>query len=150
MVYILYLLLVLLLCFFFLMIRLPPISTRTDTLFPYTTLFRSSEAPPQARVQQCVGVGLIIDRGIVGEGLEVCRRVDPTPRPVARIDLGGRRIVVVVDGEAATRIDHMIQNGRLARSEEHTSELQSLMRISYAVFCLKKKTTRQHNNNHKM
>src|SRR3546814_5271818 len=114
MVYILYLLLVLLLCFFFLMIRLPPISTRTDTLFPYTTLFRSSEAPPQARVQQCVGVGLIIDRGIVGEGLEVCRRVDPTPRPVARIDLGGRRIVVVVDGEAATRIDHMIQNGRLA------------------------------------
>src|SRR3546814_19811178 len=49
-----------------------------------------------------------------GEGLEVCLLVDPTPRPVSRIDLGGRRIVVVVDGEAATRIDHMIQNGRLA------------------------------------
>src|SRR3546814_5609530 len=110
-----------------------------------------------------------MDRGMLGEGLGVCRRVDPTPRPVARIDLGGRRIVVVVDGEAATRIDHMIQNGRLAlvpgvspaqrerqavehlvrafgkggiarRSEEHTSELQSLMRNSYAVFCLKQTT----------
>src|SRR3546814_12585890 len=90
-------------CFFFLMLRRPPRSTRTDTLFPYTTLFRS----------------------ILGE----------------LAGLGD-------DGEAAAD-DHLVdQLGRLAgavrahqgetRSEEHTSELQSLMRISYAVFCLKK------------
>src|SRR3546814_16583761 len=78
---------------FFLMIRRPPRSTRTDTLFPYTTLFRS-------------------DRFRVGRA----RRRHP--------DLG--RAV------AAARL----------RSEEHTSELQSLMRISYAVFCLKKKNDR--------
>src|SRR3546814_8538464 len=79
-------------CFFFLMIRRPPSSTRTDTLFPYTTLFRSSH-----RTQSFP----------LFDPLSVCafRRADR--------------------GEG--------------RSEEHTSELQSLMRISYAVFCLKKK-----------
>src|SRR3546814_7325437 len=86
--------------FFFLMIRRPPRSTRTDTLFPYTTLFRSGRD--------------------VGH-----RRIAPR----------GRRIRDAAAGERADR-------GLLAvpRSEEHTSELQSLMRISYAVFCLKKKT----------
>src|SRR3546814_11536115 len=79
---------------FFLMIRRPPRSTRTDTLFPYTTLFRSvpwrslGRSPPWSRL--------------------------------LRASYGGRS---------------------RARSEEHTSELQSLMRISYAVFCLKKKKT---------
>src|SRR3546814_13806732 len=73
--------------FFFLMIRRPPRSTRTDTLFPYTTLFRSHEY--RYHVRDYIG----IVRG----------------------------------------------NGAGMRSEEHTSELQSLMRISYAVFCLKKK-----------
>src|SRR3546814_15127465 len=76
---------------FFLMIRRPPRSTRTDTLFPYTTLFRSRrEQPGRDRADQSVGTR-------AGAG-------------------AGKR-----------------------RSEEHTSELQSLMRISYAVFCLKKK-----------
>src|SRR3546814_14534073 len=85
---------------FFLMIRRPPRSTRTDTLFPYTTLFRSVR-----RHDDHVG-GL----RPVGQS----RKLDPgDPRR------GGARI----------------------RSEEHTSELQSLMRISYAVFCLKKKKT---------
>src|SRR3546814_17208028 len=81
-------------CFFFLMIRRPPRSTRTDTLFPYTTLFRSHD-------------------------LRVVRQA-------GRESLGGRR----------RRGHGPCQPGG---SEEHTSELQSLMRISYAVFCLKKK-----------
>src|SRR3546814_18409171 len=85
------------LLFFFLMIRRPPRSTRTDTLFPYTTLFRS--------VSPWIIPGLML--ALLGFG--AARRV-----PVYE---------AFVDG----------------RSEEHTSELQSLMRISYAVFCLKKK-----------
>src|SRR3546814_12608669 len=90
--------------FFFLMIRRPPRSTRTDTLFPYTTLFRSSET-----------------RGI--NGLIVVRR-DATHIGIgATAAAGGLAGVTPAD----------------RRSEEHTSELQSLMRISYAVFCLKKK-----------
>src|SRR3546814_9223182 len=91
------------------MIRRPPRSTRTDTLFPYTTLFRSTGAlqDPQRRA----GVGL-------------CHA------PAAERRGAGARIRrrPAVMGEACD-----------GRSEEHTSELQSLMRISYAVFCLKKK-----------
>src|SRR3546814_5573225 len=89
------------------MIRRPPRSTRTDTLFPYTTLFRSTPANPW--------------RALVGRGasFEAARTL---PRSLRRVNaLGGP------DRPAARR------------SEEHTSELQSLMRISYAVFCLKKK-----------
>src|SRR3546814_4712976 len=92
--------------FFCLMIRRPPRSTRTDTLFPYTTLFRS-------------GLPFGAGAGRPGPALDS----HPLPRPHA----GGRA--------AGAR-------GRglpCSRSEEHTSELQSLMRISYAVFCLKKK-----------
>src|SRR3546814_1174061 len=79
--------------FFFLMIRRPPRSTRTDTLFPYTTLFRSAGAGDDADAA----------------------------------------------GAEAERFQDFIADAHLLRSEEHTSELQSLMRISYAVFCLKKK-----------
>src|SRR3546814_5274514 len=99
--------LLLLSVFFFLMIRRPPRSTRTDTLFPYTTLFRSC---PRRR-----GRGTYL-----GQDAGRCRRAD-------------RR------GGAAD--DRRRAAGR--RSEEHTSELQSLMRISYAVFCLKKKKKQQ-------
>src|SRR3546814_10034348 len=88
--------------FFFLMIRRPPRSTRTDTLFPYTTLFRSAA-----------------DWKGMGEG--DCRAAAEAYR---------RRFF---DGQSGP--DEYLT----ARSEEHTSELQSLMRISYAVFCLKKK-----------
>src|SRR3546814_11581850 len=95
--------------FFFLMIRRPPRSTRTDTLFPYTTLFRSECVP-------------LIDFAVFG--------VRFTQGPVAEGDAAhaaeGVRLVKGV-------------RPRVVRSEEHTSELQSLMRISYAVFCLKKK-----------
>src|SRR3546814_12770678 len=87
--------------FFFLVIRRPPRSTRTDTLFPYTTLFRSQGAPFDHSHTQRLEVGWADDL------------VEPA-LAVGAIDDG-------------------------LRSEEHTSELQSLMRISYAVFCLKKK-----------
>src|SRR3546814_11428664 len=96
--------------FFFLMIRRPPRSTRTDTLFPYTTLFRSEE-----------------DRCRQEEGEEVVAKPSP----------GGRR----PRKRERKNISHGIAHIKSSRSEEHTSELQSLMRISYAVFCLKKKKT---------
>src|SRR3546814_9794306 len=90
--------------FFFLMIRRPPRSTRTDTLFPYTTLFRS--------------------------GLRLY--------DLSR-DISGRHGFDFV-GETNAVWRSAQHRQYLCRSEEHTSELQSLMRISYAVFCLKKKT----------
>src|SRR3546814_2219499 len=96
--------------FFFLMIRRPPRSTRTDTLFPYTTLFRSVDR----------------GRGLAEQG-------DDKQHGAAEQD----RVHRVEGGE----IPVGAAPGR--RSEEHTSELQSLMRISYAVFCLKKKKTNQ-------
>src|SRR3546814_6068202 len=91
------------------MIRRPPRSTRTDTLFPYTTLFRSLGEQVQRRVEDAVSGG-------------VSRWTARTVR------LGG----AVPLGDARGHLHNL-------RSEEHTSELQSLMRISYAVFCLKKK-----------
>src|SRR3546814_8696441 len=94
----------------FLMIRRPPRSTRTDTLFPYTTLFRSGT--PRARRSRSAA-----PRAAPGSRDRGCRPAPP--RPAGRFSAGGRF---------------------QTRSEEHTSELQSLMRISYAVFCLKKKT----------
>src|SRR3546814_1057456 len=90
---------------FFLMIRRPPRSTRTDTLFPYTTLFRSLS------VSACASF--------------------PTSGPGAVAD--------------KTLMDEKIGGTVTLRSEEHTSELQSLMRISYAVFCLKKKKRKKTN-----
>src|SRR3546814_4427808 len=102
------------------MIRRPPRSTRTDTLFPYTTLFRSARGHEIPCDQ-----GNAVVRGLCvldGERREV-HRLD------RRDDFGGRR----------DRVRPYL------RSEEHTSELQSLMRISYAVFCLKKKKqTKKH------
>src|SRR3546814_4621702 len=97
------------------MIRRPPRSTRTDTLFPYTTLFRSRRRGRQSeRVRRRVHLERRSDADIMrGDG-----RRDPARR-------SGAQLVADPPGK---------------RSEEHTSELQSLMRISYAVFCLKKKT----------
>src|SRR3546814_4071507 len=87
------------------MIRRPPRSTRTDTLFPYTTLFRSNGARQVQRQPRTLG--------------------RPRRHGLPQLPPGARPAVRRCDGEI--------------RSEEHTSELQSLMRISYAVFCLKKK-----------
>src|SRR3546814_3424248 len=121
---------------FFLMIRRPPRSTRTDTLFPYTTLFRSKHRHA------------LIERFQAGQhllGAEVERGHDPAERRRAETF----RLLLIegatVGGQTAHgRVaDAVMAEGDAAaggmRSEEHTSELQSLMRISYAVFCLKKK-----------
>src|SRR3546814_8164386 len=97
------------------MIRRPPRSTRTDTLFPYTTLFRSLLAkPPQLKVASRTS-------SFVFKGKE-------TGIPAVARELG---VGTVLEGSVRRAGEHV-------RSEEHTSELQSLMRISYAVFCLKK------------
>src|SRR3546814_18591332 len=104
-------------CFrvFIVMIRPPPRSTRTDTLLPYTTLVRSDVAVRQPPV-------------VTGPGRR--QRARPRRRPGTAAGGGGRLLRALARILAA------------ARSEEPTSELQSLMRISYAVFCLKKKTKR--------
>src|SRR3546814_9118103 len=111
------------LVFFFLIIRLPPRSTRTDTLFPYTTLFRSAgrhdhRHPGRAK--------LVLQPDPAGQGGRRgrIRRRDPLPHAGPH---------------------HRRRRGE-GRSEKHTSELQSLMRISYAVFCLKKKIQNNNNN----
>src|SRR3546814_5055609 len=116
--------------FFFLMIRRPPRSTRTDTLFPSTTLFRSDRhqlADPVTHRRQCrhrlrdPGRGSQADRRHADEGRQDRARLSRRRHPA------GHR-----------------------RSEEHTSELQSLMRISYAVFCLKKKKNKEKHKSHQL
>src|SRR3546814_9688397 len=102
------------------MIRRPPRSTRTDTLFPYTTLFRSFDLP--ARRTR-------LAHRLLHAGVRLSGATDPC-RGAAVAQF---RYLPRLPGKRA-----------IARSEEHTSELQSLMRISYAVFCLKKKN--EHNN----
>src|SRR3546814_10089663 len=101
------------------MIRRPPTSTRTDTLFPYTTLFRSPVQLDPLLIQ-CI------------------------PEPCATLV----QVLGLTDGDRTQfgALGPGLLTGRIIRSEEHTSELQSLMRISYAVFCLKKK----HNNRHRV
>src|SRR3546814_7333240 len=99
------------------MIRRPPRSTRTDTLFPYTTLFRSRSVNPVVLRPACLNMGHRGQDNIPAPGRE--RR---------GMSFDGRRFT----GSSPARVAER-------RSEEHTSELQSLMRISYAVFCLKKK-----------
>src|SRR3546814_1290591 len=98
------------------MIRRPPRSTRTDTLFPYTTLFRS--------------------------GPSVACNIQP--RPTGQLFIGASRQFGTVDPQVegwmlAKMLKRAVDYMPGLRSEEHTSELQSLMRISYAVFCLQKK-----------
>src|SRR3546814_10700992 len=99
------------------MIRRPPRSTRTDPLFPYTTLFRSMfEASVVVVLLVAIGVAValaVVLSMLAGRWLS---------RPLRDVSAAARRIA------------------RGERSEEHTSELQSLMRISYAVFCLQNKT----------
>src|SRR3546814_2702138 len=116
--------------FFFLMIRRPPRSTRTDTLFPYTTLFRSP------------------------------RMCGNSPQHAAGLSRGGRfcgshtsgtgncSTHAILSGKRFRLRQAAIHTSADFRSEEHTSELQSLMRISYAVFCLKKKKTKKKKMTH--
>src|SRR3546814_3470586 len=102
---------------FFLMIRRPPRSTRTDTLFPYPTLFRSDQSAPKpvpsgktSPAARCATTRATSGPSVTAPGVHWRKAIAPTPTC-----------------------------SRVLRSEEHTSELQSLMRTSYAVFCLKKK-----------
>src|SRR3546814_1327857 len=111
------------------MIRRPPRSTRTDTLFPYTTLFRSpSDQPPTSIAPEAVG----LKTQIIVKSLFVPASAWETGSPVSAT-------MMDVDEGLPVRVKVTPQRSYCARSEEHTSELQSLMRISYAVFCLKKK-----------
>src|SRR3546814_10343710 len=112
--------------FFFGMIRRPPRSTRTDTLFPYTTLFRSCPL----RLAHCQGSAADVQRA---------RRHG---------DGAGARTEAVGARRPRRRRRARPRHAALDKSEEHTSELQSLMRISYAVFCLKKKTHIKSNHTH--
>src|SRR3546814_2663566 len=108
------------------MIRRPPRSTRTDTLFPYTTLFRSPTAAHDKRnpfPAQVIDNIAIVGRGSTKET---------------------RHVEFSLEGSGL-----FYEPGDALRSEEHTSELQSLMRISYAVFCLKKKKTLKHTLSHR-
>src|SRR3546814_1870100 len=100
------------------MIRRPPRSTRTDTLFPYTTLFRSLRVN-KSELIDAIAASADIPKAAAGRALDA--------------------VIESVTG-ALKAGDSVVLVGFGTRSEEHTSELQSLMRISYAVFCLKKKT----------
>src|SRR3546814_3994595 len=115
------------------MIRRPPISTRTDTLFPYTTLFRSAR---------------FCRRSIHQTMHPASRPITPPPSVIAarapRDTPGISDIATHAPNAKPSKAPTGGPNLPRNRSEEHTSELQSLMRISYAVFCLKKKT--QQNN----
>src|SRR3546814_5404378 len=104
------------------MIRRPPRSTRTDTLFPYTTLFRSKARFVSMSIRSSASRPWYIAR----------RQVAAGPAPSG--------LLPALRGTSQRRN----RSERKARSEEHTSELQSLMRNSYAVFCLKKKNTPPH------
>src|SRR3546814_5366907 len=144
---------------FFLMIRRPPRSKRTDTLFPYTTLFRSR--------RRNAGDGARAWRG--DQPLSRCRRLSAgrrdSPAPALPHLLPRRRcaaddgtVRVMTPGLTLKTYEEGERNAMsdaMERSEEHTSELQSLMRISYAVFCLKKKNKQKlstpiyiHSSNH--
>src|SRR3546814_2860686 len=108
------------------MIRRPPRATRTDTLFPYTTLFRARTGARAGRPRATLG-----------------RSCAPPLLPPVRLHVAERTPLVATHAQVEL-LDVLVLpqlGGRSVRPEEHTSELQSLMRISYAVFCLKNKTT---------
>src|SRR3546814_1292663 len=113
------------------MIRRPPRATRTDTLFPYTTLFRSHRVALTRGFASCASPA----------PLEACRSRRSAPGFDRRLRHARAHGHDLWDPPAAVRACRLGGGGQPggARSEEHTSELQSLMRISYAVFCLKKK-----------
>src|SRR3546814_9745361 len=136
------------------MIRRPPRSKRTDTLFPYTTLFRSQHgAAGVGQAQAAVAFGVDVEQAggdqlpehaAPGARVEVVADAERGEAVVTELAdslvvRAAKDVHQVRDAEALAAAVHAAQR---LRSEEHTSELQSLMRISYAVFCLKKK------NNH--
>src|SRR3546814_14808054 len=115
-------------CFFFVMIRRPPRSTRTDTLLPYTTLFRSPQALTRYNNYRAAIInGAPAPGHSSGAALAAMERLSATTLPA---------------GYSFEWTGTALQEKAVPRSEEHTSELQSLMRTSYAVFCLKKTTNK--------
>src|SRR3546814_5347998 len=118
---------------FFLMIRRPPRSTRTDTLFPYTTLFRSIYvAIGQKNSSIANVVRKLEEHGAMAHTIVVAASASVSAA-----------MQYIAPYSGCTMGEFYRDRGE-DRSEEHTSELQSLMRISYAVFCLKKKTSYSH------
>src|SRR3546814_5886123 len=131
------------------MIRLPPRSTRTDTLFPYTTLFRSSRA---RNGPGAITSGRRASMANIIVCIATCNRPQGLRRTLESLAAQQTRHnleVLVADNDAARQeglavVEQLASKGyRWPRSEEHTSELQSLMRNSYAVFSLQKKTNKQ-------
>src|SRR3546814_4327466 len=129
------------------MIRRPPRSTRTDTLFPYTTLFRSEEAAAVADIDLRIieqDLAERADRGqrraqLVADRREelVLHAVELLEARIGLAQLGGQRLQLArLLLQAVAVLDDLRGFLEDLRSEEHTSELQSLMRSSYAVFCL--------------
>src|SRR3546814_1998586 len=110
------------------MIRRPPRSTRTDTLFPYPTLFRSGQGLQPEQLDPPPGPGP--------------PQIGEHPHRLEHLGVAQAALDEAVDADRmAVRLLQRPARRQLVRSEEHTSELQSLMRISYAVFCLNKKKT---------
>src|SRR3546814_10540588 len=124
-------------CFFFLMIRRPPRSTRTDTLFPYTTLFRSTVTLAQVSRD---GAEMACQQNHGGIEIVGLARVPAIrDRGGQRVETGGKRrqprgIESLLKSER-----EIVSHGIGSRSAKHTSELQSLMRNTYADICIKKK-----------
>src|SRR3546814_4230897 len=115
------------------MLRRPPRSTRTDPLFPYTTLFRSQAqrfAPLPVVEDQC------------RREIDVLRHGKAALVPLPVVEAGDRALPLDVHADHVEVPARVVDD--VLRSEEHTSELQSLMRISYAVFCLKKKKQKKY------
>src|SRR3546814_9687817 len=121
------------------MIRLPPRSTRTDTLFPSTTLFRSDEAACKAALNP-------ENPAAQPNPYRVFDHLPKIPLPTKLLDAGSPT-VALMHGGLASLPESQLHPPQDLRSEEHTSELQSLMRISYAVLCLKKKTKQAYKTN---
>src|SRR3546814_10459593 len=143
-----------LLCVFFLMIRRPPRSTRTDTLFPYTTLFRSTGIVEAAACSWIVAVWLLSSLPVESmiPAVVVLSAViwSSTSRwlvsACATVTAVRSAATVVVEARSTPFTSptlFFLTRSSARRSEEHTSDLQSLMRLSYAVFCLQKKKKQQ-------
>src|SRR3546814_4248825 len=130
------------------MLRRPPRSTRTDTLFPYTTLFRSWV---HFVTNSAMGNWIIMETAPFEPTAKLInasamkQSLDATGKVALQVNFATDS--TVIEASSKPQVDQVVQllqddpSLRLSRSEEHTSELQSLMRISYAVFCLKKKNT---------
>src|SRR3546814_6966267 len=116
------------------MIRRPPRSTRTDTLFPYTTLFRS-----HVQIYPVDGSGNVIATSASALTSLRLPATSGTPKATQNVQLS-------VNLNATTEVPATAAFDRFDRSEEHTSEIQSLMRISYAAFCLQQQINKQQYN----